>query len=83
MTIESRRDTCVFCGARWGKCSCKFDPHGGFLWRGSMITEPCVSECGRFFVDPEAYYGATFVVWRDRRARALRTLLFLVVEART
>jgi len=35
-----------------------------------FITAPNVSECGRFFVDPVAYYGAPFEAWWiARRAR--------------
>ena len=29
----------------------------GFEWNGFWITDPTMSECGRFEVDPEEYYG--------------------------
>ena len=39
------------------------DPYGagnyGFEWGGIWITDPTVSECGRFKVDPITYYGWT------------------------
>lgn len=31
----------------------------GFEWDGIWITDPTVSECGRFEVDPITYYGLT------------------------
>ena len=31
----------------------------GFEWDGIWITDPTVSECGRFKVDPITYYGLT------------------------
>lgn len=29
----------------------------GFEWNGIWITDPTMSECGRFEVDPITYYG--------------------------
>ena len=31
----------------------------GFEYEGIWITDPTVSECGRFEVDPITYYGLT------------------------
>ena len=31
----------------------------GFLYEGIWITDPTLSECGRFEVDPITYYGLT------------------------
>lgn len=31
----------------------------GFTFDGSFITAPFVSECGRFSVNPQKYYGLT------------------------
>ena len=31
------------------------------------ITDPSVSECGRFFVNPVDYYGEAYCKWRERR----------------
>ena len=31
----------------------------GFEYEGIWITDPMVSECGRFEVDPITYYGLT------------------------
>jgi hypothetical protein len=58
-----RRETCYFCNRRWGECSCKWHKGGGFMWQGTLIDEPNVSECGRFYVDPEAYYGKAYLDW--------------------
>lgn len=57
--------TCYFCHKGWGKCGCRWDDTPKFTSRGIVITEPNVSECGRFFVDPEACYGRSYVAWRD------------------
>lgn len=63
------RETCYFCSATWGSCSCSF-PEGadapGFDFEGTWITAPNVSECGRFFVDPVAYYGAAYAAFAGR-----------------
>ncbi len=49
---------CHFCAQEWGNCHCKFD--GEFEFTGTAITDPCVSECGRFFVDPTIYYAPQY-----------------------
>lgn len=71
------RKTCYFCNAKWGRCTCKFDEHpdAGFLFHGTAITDPCVSECGRFYVDPIEHYGAAYVAWLDKKIVTLSVLL--------
>lgn len=51
-------DACYFCHNKWGKCTCEFE--GEFEWECFLITEPNVSECTRFIVDPNKYYGEAF-----------------------
>jgi hypothetical protein len=68
---EAERSTCSFCGGQWGVCTCAFDapdeegclPEGarGFDSRDFFVTEPNISVCGRFYVDPVAYYGEAYV----------------------
>jgi len=67
-------DSCFFCHGVWGKCTCKFpsvtnndgtmvddvDAVPGFDWKDFYVTEPNVSVCGRFFVDPFVYYGDAY-----------------------
>ena len=52
-------EKCYFCKSTWGKCQCKALPDG-FEHDGTHITEPNVTECGRFFVDPFEYYGVDY-----------------------
>lgn len=62
---------CFFCGNEWGKCLCRWDnpdecgrmPENakGFDTGDFFITQPNVSECTRYFVDPVRYYGAAYV----------------------
>lgn len=56
---------CYFCRQPWGHCRCAWDESDGFETETEdfYITEPNVSECGRFFVDPYAHYGAAFASW--------------------
>ncbi len=42
----------------------KEDKPPSFLFKGIEITNPHLSECGRFTVDPEEYYGAVYLEWR-------------------
>jgi len=55
------RETCYFCTNAWGACTCTFpDPSEtspGFDFRDTWVTSPNVSVCGRFYVEPLAYYG--------------------------
>ena len=37
----------------------------GFLFTGFWITDPTVSECGRFQVDPVTYYGKAYLDWKN------------------
>ncbi len=77
-TNSAIRDTCFFCKAVWGKCTCTFpsvmNEDGslveegaskvpGFDWSSFYVTEPNVSVCGRFFVDPFVYYGEAYRAW--------------------
>ncbi len=32
----------------------------GFEWEGIWITDPTMSECGRFEVNPREYYGEQY-----------------------
>jgi len=32
-----------------------------------LLQVQLTSECGRFYVDPEVYYGAVYVEWRARK----------------
>jgi len=84
-TSNGIRDTCFHCKAAWGKCTCRFptvvNDDGttvedasavpGFDWKDFYITEPNVSVCGRFFVDPFVYYGDAYLAFvKDQEARA-------------
>jgi len=66
----SLMDTCCFCHNAWGYCQCSptitFGIEG-FEHCGITITEPNVSECGRFLVDPTIYYGNDYINWENRR----------------
>lgn len=72
------RETCYFCKNPWGGCRCDFpqdDGSGvchpdGFDWEGMWITQPNVSACTRFFVDPVIYYGQPYIDFRDRKETA-------------
>lgn len=73
-------DRCYFCHGEWGKCACNFpsvtSDDGtvvddaatvpGFEWGGCYITAPNVSVCGRFYVEPNIYYGAAYAAVRGR-----------------
>jgi hypothetical protein len=63
MNREAIRATCYFCENAWGACTCTF-PNGaeararaGFDFGDVWVTDPSVSVCGRFYVDPLVYYG--------------------------
>ena len=68
-------EQCFFCNGAWGKCTCPplpecDDPKAeeGFSWGGLWISDPSLSSCTRFFVDPVAYYGEAYTNWKDRKA---------------
>lgn len=79
---EAYRETCYFCRAAWGACSCDFPdavneageavedlatlPGFDFPSAGVYVTAPNVSLCGRFYVDPTVYYGAAYEAVRER-----------------
>jgi len=42
----------------------------GFMWYGTMITDPTKDESGRFTVDPRVYYATHYeqwLIWKARR----------------
>jgi hypothetical protein len=62
--LEYIRETCYFCTQDWDHCTCKWPGDSiGFNTEDFFITDPNVSECGRFFVDPVKYYGTPYVSW--------------------
>jgi hypothetical protein len=65
---------CWFCGHVWGECSCRF-VGPGFDIGDMIITEPHVSECGRFFVNPIAAYGEPFIKWIKNQPAILNALI--------
>lgn len=63
------RETCHACHSKWGECTCPLIPEDqGFEWKNSWVTDPGVSSCGRFFVEPTVYYGAAYIEWLRGRA---------------
>lgn len=64
---ESFRNTCYKCNNGWGNCHCPdVKEDQGFEWCGMWIVNPVVSECGRFFVNPEIHYGEAYITWRNK-----------------
>jgi hypothetical protein len=71
---------CYFCGRGYGSCVCRWDwgtseetARFGFEFEGFVITKPNVCETGFYFVDPEEYYGESYLQWmRDRAALVAR-----------
>lgn len=67
----SHRKTCYFCGAVWGQCRCTGPVAAAFAFECYWVTDPSISVCGRFFVDPIACYGNAFVQarrqWQEYR----------------
>ena len=62
------RETCYLCDQVYGRCVCPDMPaRSGFIFEGMLITDPSVDETGRFYVEPEVYYGQAFKDWRDGR----------------
>jgi hypothetical protein len=76
------RSHCYFCEAVWGACSCKF-PSGedagedtpGFDFGDLFVTDPGISVCGRFYVDPTVYYGRQYAEALPRLLPVWRTLV--------
>ena len=78
MTSGAVLDTCFFCANAWGRCTCDFprcftddgepgeEQPPGFEWKGFWITQPNVSVCTRFFVDPFEYYGDAYVAFEEK-----------------
>lgn len=64
------RNTCYSCDNVWGQCTCEIDGEECFEFNGTVITDPTVSECGRFFVDPVVYYGLPFLQWKAAKIAA-------------
>lgn len=55
---------CFNCGNAWGKCTCEdVSEEDGFLHCSTIITNPFVSECARYFVNPFLYYGDNYRQW--------------------
>lgn len=64
MGSSSIMNTCFYCKAQWGKCKCTEGDEVLFVsWSGTNITNPGVSECGRFYVNPLHHYGTKFTEW--------------------
>ena len=66
MLHQGIRHNCAQCAGFWGECTCgHVDSEGdlGFGYYEFFITNPWVSECGRFFVDPTVYYGLNYTKW--------------------
>jgi len=55
--------TCYFCSQPWGECRCSWNEDDGFDTGQFWITHPNVSECTRFFVDPNLHYGKAYQDW--------------------
>src|SRR5512138_2730871 len=61
---------CYFCHGHRGLCKCAWAPSDssdGFDSGGTWITNPGISSCGRFFVDPNVTYGRAYRRWVCRR----------------
>ena len=63
---DELRQTCFTACHEWGKCTCKVEvtPDKGFIFKGVLIVDPSISECGRFFVEPSVYYGDAYLAWK-------------------
>jgi hypothetical protein len=66
MNMIGLRNTCFIANHAWGECTCKNEvvEGQGFVFEGTDIVDPTISTCGRFFVEPEIYYGETYINWR-------------------
>lgn len=59
---------CFFCHASWGSCHCKdVGEDEGFEFEGTNIVQPTLDCTGRFFVNPEVFYGEAYIKWRKQR----------------
>ena len=61
--MSSIRQTCYACGGVWSKCTC--EKYEGFEFEGQTITDPSLSECQRFFVDPYLHYREAYTSWLE------------------
>lgn len=66
--FKGHRQTCFSCDQVWGECTCKSvdsddENAPGFDFKDLWITNPNVSICTRFFVDPTEYYGEAYTSW--------------------
>ena len=50
---------CPTCAMPERDCECEPPEFKAFEFNGTTITNPYISECGRFEVDPFTYYGLT------------------------
>lgn len=65
---EGHISKCFFCENVWGKCTCQFPgPNDaeapGFDFHEFFITNPSLSVCRRYFVNPFVYYGQAYCKW--------------------
>ncbi len=51
---------------------CELTHDIGFEFGGTWITDPTVSECSRFQVDPVEYYGQAYIDFRDLQAKVAK-----------
>lgn len=47
----------------WDEVEQDDEEKDGFHWNGFFITDPWMSECGRFQVIPVQYYGKAYIEW--------------------
>lgn len=64
--ITGYREICYFCKLPWGRCSCPTCTP--FVYGELSITEPMISTCLSFFVNPVTYYGESYTAWVGRTA---------------
>lgn len=70
---------CCFCSRTWGRCTCDFRKLAPFDFGGLSVTDPNLSECKRYFVDPDVYYGKA---WKESAmATGLRLVLWRLYDA--
>lgn len=56
-------ESCFVCDGGWGTCCCQDSITELFVWQGVSIVDCTVSSCGRFYVNPVAYYGDAYIQW--------------------
>lgn len=55
-------NVCFQCRNSFNRCTCEeLAPEDGFMYNGTLITNPFTSECGRFLVNPFLYYGKHYI----------------------